>query len=166
MRKDYYIIFEIASKYCISDSFVGYNGYSISSKGFLPAVVQMLSRWQSSRTCAPLLLWENQNYKSLLNNHRQDNFGSHLKEIPHASGQRRSPWTMAGGAKSNLESNPIPARDTWIIQTNLCPHQDPETPQRLSQTCVWVSYGHIGQYWPATETGALCTATWVTEPVA
>ena len=28
------IVFEIASKYCISDSFVDYEGYSISSKGF------------------------------------------------------------------------------------------------------------------------------------
>ena len=33
--------FEIASKYCISDSFVDHNGYSISSKGFLPTVVDI-----------------------------------------------------------------------------------------------------------------------------
>ena len=32
------VIFEIASKYCISDSFVDYDGYSISSEGFLPEV--------------------------------------------------------------------------------------------------------------------------------
>ena len=31
--------FEIASKYFISDSFVDHDGYSISSKGFLPTVV-------------------------------------------------------------------------------------------------------------------------------
>ena len=30
------VFFEIASKYCISDSFVDYDGYSISTKGFLP----------------------------------------------------------------------------------------------------------------------------------
>ena len=30
------VIFEIAPKYCISASFVGYEGYSISSKGFCP----------------------------------------------------------------------------------------------------------------------------------
>ena len=30
------LIFEIAPKYCISDSFVDYEGYSISTKGFLP----------------------------------------------------------------------------------------------------------------------------------
>ena len=33
------VIFEIASKYCISDSSVDHDGYSISSEGFLPAVV-------------------------------------------------------------------------------------------------------------------------------
>ena len=31
--------FEIVPKYCISDSFVDYEGYSISSMGFLPTVV-------------------------------------------------------------------------------------------------------------------------------
>ena len=32
------MVFEIASKYCISDSFVDHDGHSISSEGFLPAV--------------------------------------------------------------------------------------------------------------------------------
>ena len=36
MNRDHSFIFEIASKYCISDSFADYEGYSISSKGFLP----------------------------------------------------------------------------------------------------------------------------------
>ena len=36
------VILEIASKYCISDSFVDYDGYSISSKGFLPTVVDIM----------------------------------------------------------------------------------------------------------------------------
>ena len=36
MKRDHSVIFEIASKYCILDSFVDYDGYSISSKGFLP----------------------------------------------------------------------------------------------------------------------------------
>ena len=35
-NRDHSVIFKIASKYCISDSFVDYDGYSISSKGFLP----------------------------------------------------------------------------------------------------------------------------------
>ena len=42
MNRDHSVIFEIASKYCISDSFVDYDGYSISSKGFLPTVVDIM----------------------------------------------------------------------------------------------------------------------------
>ena len=34
--------FEIASKYCILDSFVDHDGYSIFSKGFLPTVVDIM----------------------------------------------------------------------------------------------------------------------------
>ena len=45
MNRDHSVIFEIASKYCISDSFVDYNGYSISSKGFLPTVVDIMVIW-------------------------------------------------------------------------------------------------------------------------
>ena len=44
MKRDHSIIFEIESKskYCISDSFVDYDGYSISSKGFLLTVVDIM----------------------------------------------------------------------------------------------------------------------------
>ena len=35
-NRDHSVFFEIASKLCISDSCVDYNGYSISSKEFLP----------------------------------------------------------------------------------------------------------------------------------
>ena len=41
-NRDRFIIFEIASKYCISDSFVDHDGYSISSEGLLPAVVDIM----------------------------------------------------------------------------------------------------------------------------
>ena len=41
-NRDQSVIFEIASKYCISDSFVDHDGYSISSEGFLPAVVNIM----------------------------------------------------------------------------------------------------------------------------
>ena len=37
MNRDHSVIFETVSKYCILDSFVDYNDYSISSKGFLPS---------------------------------------------------------------------------------------------------------------------------------
>ena len=42
MNRDHSVVFEIASKYCISDSFVDHDGYSISSDGFLPAVVDIM----------------------------------------------------------------------------------------------------------------------------
>ena len=41
-NRDHTVVFEIASKYCISDSFVDYDVYSISSKGFLPTVVDIM----------------------------------------------------------------------------------------------------------------------------
>ena len=42
MNRDDSVVFEIASKYCISDSFVYHDGYSIFSKGFLPTVVDIM----------------------------------------------------------------------------------------------------------------------------
>ena len=42
MNRVHSVIFEIASKYCILDSFVGCGGYSISSIGFLPTVVDIM----------------------------------------------------------------------------------------------------------------------------
>ena len=36
MNQDHSVIFEVTPKYCISDSSVDYEGYSIPSKGFLP----------------------------------------------------------------------------------------------------------------------------------
>ena len=41
-NRNHSVIFEIASKYCISDSFVDRDGYSISSKGILPIVVDIM----------------------------------------------------------------------------------------------------------------------------
>ena len=41
-NRDHSVIFEIASKYCTSNSFVDHDGYSISSKGFLSAVVDIM----------------------------------------------------------------------------------------------------------------------------
>ena len=42
MNRDHFVVFEIASKYCILDSIVDYDGYSISSNGFLPTVVDIM----------------------------------------------------------------------------------------------------------------------------
>ena len=45
MNRDYSVIFEIAPKYGILDSFVDYEGYSISSKELLPRVVDVMVIW-------------------------------------------------------------------------------------------------------------------------
>ena len=42
MNRDHFVVFEIASKYCISDCFVDFDGYSVSSKVFLPTVVDII----------------------------------------------------------------------------------------------------------------------------
>ena len=42
MNRDHSVVSEIASKYYILDFFVDNDGYSISSKGFLPTVVDLM----------------------------------------------------------------------------------------------------------------------------
>ena len=41
-NRDHSVVFEIAFKYCILDSLVDYEDYSISSKGFLPSIVDTM----------------------------------------------------------------------------------------------------------------------------
>ena len=41
-NRDHSVVCEIASKYCILDSFLDCDGHSMSSKGFLPAVVDIM----------------------------------------------------------------------------------------------------------------------------
>ena len=41
-NRDHSVVFEIAPKYCILNSFVDHDGYSISSEGFLPTVVDIM----------------------------------------------------------------------------------------------------------------------------
>ena len=42
MNRDNSDVSEIVSRYCISESSVDYDGYSISSKGFLPTVLEKM----------------------------------------------------------------------------------------------------------------------------
>ena len=42
VNRDHSVVYEIESKYCILDSFVYCESYSISSKGFLPTVVDIM----------------------------------------------------------------------------------------------------------------------------
>ena len=41
-NRDHSISFEVAPRYCILDSSVDYEGYSVSSMGFLPTVVDIM----------------------------------------------------------------------------------------------------------------------------
>ena len=43
INRDHSVIFETASKYCISYSSVDHDGYSISSEGFRPTVVDIMA---------------------------------------------------------------------------------------------------------------------------
>ena len=45
MNRGHSVVFEIEPKNCISDSFVDYEGYSISSKGFLSTEVDIIVFW-------------------------------------------------------------------------------------------------------------------------
>ena len=61
---------------------------------------------------------------------------------PTSKGKGDAPSKMVGGAKSHLESNPMPARDTWRAQTKPCVYQGPGAPQRLTRPafeCLSVS---------------------------
>ena len=41
-NRDLPVVFETASNYCISDSLVDYDGYSISSKAFLTTIADII----------------------------------------------------------------------------------------------------------------------------
>ena len=41
-NRDHSVVFEIASKYCLSNSFVDHDGRSMSTEGFLPAVIDIM----------------------------------------------------------------------------------------------------------------------------
>ena len=53
-NQDHSVIFEIVPKYCISDSFVDYEVYSISSKRFLPTVVDIKVKSEVTQSCPTL----------------------------------------------------------------------------------------------------------------
>ena len=54
-KQRYSVVFEITSKYCILDSFVDHDGYSITSKGSLPTVVNIMIIWVKFTHFSPLI---------------------------------------------------------------------------------------------------------------
>ena len=61
MNRDHSVVFEIAFKYRISDSSVDYDGYSISSKGFLPTVVDIMVIWVKFTHSSPFHFADSEN---------------------------------------------------------------------------------------------------------
>ena len=55
MNWDHSIVFEVVPKYCILNFFIDYEGYSISSKGFLPTVVDTMVIWVKFAHSHPLI---------------------------------------------------------------------------------------------------------------
>ena len=46
--RNHFVFFEIAPKYCISDSLLDFEGYSVSSKELLPTIVNIMVIWIKS----------------------------------------------------------------------------------------------------------------------
>ena len=65
--------------------------------------------------------------------------GVTLRRYSMSKGKWKSLSKMVGGTKSHLESNPKTCQRCSEGSNKPCVHQDPETPQRLRQNCVWVS---------------------------
>ena len=80
---------------------------------------------------------------------------SSCEEIPQGKGQRRSPSKTVGGAKSHLESYPIPARNAQGAQTNLVRARTRDPTETQTELCVSFSCGGVGQQWTAAGTAAL-----------
>ena len=81
-----------------------------------------------------------------------------FEEIPHIQGQRRSPSRTVGGAKSSLDSNPIPTRDAQRAQTNRVCTRTRGPTETETELCLSISCGGIGQQWTAAGAGALSAA--------
>ena len=139
MNREHSVIFEIAAKYCILDSFVAHYDYSISSKGFLPTVVDIIVipsiRWWSRRVCAHLLLRELQNYNLLLKSHRQENVGSYQKKDTLHPRAKEKPLHDGRREEITFRIKPHNRQRCSEGSNKPCVQQDPETPQRLSQHC-------------------------------
>ena len=76
------------------------------------------------------------------------------KRQPMSKGKGEAPSKTVGGAKSHLESNPIPPSVAQRAQTNLM-HTRTQRPHRDLELCLSVSCGGTGQQWTDAEAGAL-----------
>ena len=76
-----------------------------------------------------------------------------------SKGKGEAPSKMVGGAKSHLESNPIPARDAWRAQTKtLCTPGPRDLTETEPDLPLSVSCKGAAQQQPAAGAGALGAA--------
>ena len=96
-NKDHSVVFEIASKYCISDSFVDHDGHSISSKGFLPTVVDIMVTWVrgSGQEELPHAPMPEQGVAVGRSNRMPETRGSGREDQPHVQGAVAA-WAQEG----------------------------------------------------------------------
>ena len=65
---------------------------------------------------------------------------------------------MVGGVKSHLESNPYPPETLRGLKQTLCAPGHRDLTETETELCLSVSFGGMGQQWPATGAGALSAA--------
>ena len=68
---------------------------------------------------------------------------------------------MVGGAKSHLESNPIPTRELGGLKKTLCAPEPRDPTETEPELCLSVSCAGTGQQWPAAGEGLWVQQTWV-----
>ena len=114
-------------------------------------------RWQSRRTCTHLLR-ELQNYNSLLNNHQQDNVGSHQKRYPHP-GKKGTPQQDGRRGKIAFRIKPhTHQRYSGGSNKILCTPGPSDSAETEPELCLSVSCRGTSQQWPATGAGPLAAA--------
>jgi len=71
----------------------------------------------------------------MLNNHKQENVGSHQKDTPHPRAKEK-PQKDGMRGKITFRIKPHAHQKCLEGSNKPCVHQDPEITQRLSQNCV------------------------------
>ena len=84
----------------------------------------------------------------MLNNHKQENVGSHQKDTLNPRAKEKP---QKDGMRGKITFRIKPHNHQRYLERSsiFCVHQDPETPQRQTELCLSVSSGGTGQKWTA-----------------
>ena len=111
------------TKYCISDSFVDYYGYSISSKGFFPTVVDITVMWVKLTisvhfsSLIPRILTFTLAISCLTTSNLPWFMDLTFSSIPHAQG-KRNPSKMVDVARGHQRADTLKPYSQKTSQTN------------------------------------------------